>query len=295
MTEEIYNKLILYRNAIIFLVNQSLNRGEIKNQFESSLNKIISILGNIQSEENKNYFINIMKEIKSELRREIIKACQEKQALINQYGSQCYELFSAEDYNSIIMGDYLIELCESKIDEIANSEEYEQIDQSKKRIYIYSSRIPKRKDSYEAIKLIREDLSSIPRVYYKDILSMVEDMDAGTYIGKEHKSKILKDGKLDNTVEHRAFNGVRLYENTIKSNNNKTARRIKELESELGVEIHFVYKIEIKKCTQANGLDKEREDRYKNEHANFEEIIPTPKKSLKELEKERKELKKLDD
>ncbi|MBR3230021.1 MAG: hypothetical protein IKF91_04255 [Bacilli bacterium] len=274
MTEELYNKLSLYKNDIIYMNKRLHGKEEIKNQFEDNMNKIISILNNVQSEENKKNFLSIMKEIKVELRRDIIKACQEKQTMINKYGTQCYELLMLEDYEPITSRNYLIELCDSKIDEILHPEEYEEIDQSKKRIYIYSSRMPKSEDDYETIKLIREDLSSISDAYYKDIEEMVEEMHSGIYIGKEHKCKILKGKNFEKTIEHRKPNGTRIYENSIRTYNNVIARKIKQLESELGAEIHFVYKIEIKKCTQANGLDKEREERYKNEKANYVEVIP---------------------
>lgn len=274
MPEEIYNKITLYKNAIIFIAQQSLEEKEIYNQFENNLNNIISILNNIQSEENKKFLISILKELKSELRRDLIKACQEKQAIIDQYGSQCYELFSSKDYEPITSRNYMIELCDNKIDEILHPEEYEEIDQSKKRIYLYSSKMPKGEDDYETVKLIREDLSGIPKAYYKDIQEMIEEMHSGIYIGKEHKCKILKNNKLENTIEHRKYHGIRLYENTIRPYNNVITKKIKQLESELGAEIHFIYKIEIKKCTQANGLDEEREKRYKNEKANYEEVIP---------------------
>ena len=277
MTEELYNKLSLYKDSIMCLRYNSLENTsieEIRNLFDKSINNIKSILNNIQNEKNIDIFINIITEIKSELRREIIKECQEKATVMNQYGVQYIE---TEDYNPIIIKNYLIELCEDMIKDIQNPEkEAEEIEiPNKNIIYIYSSKLPKSEDDSKSMKLIREDLESIPPVYYESFLKVIEDMHSGTYIGKEHKCKVLSNDKLEGMIEHRAYHGVRLYENSIKTYNNKTARIIKKLENELGAEIHFVFKLEIKKCKKTNGLDEEREKRYKNEKENYEALIKT--------------------
>ena len=277
MTEELYNKLSLYKDSILCLRFNSLenmNTEEIKKHFEKSITNIKNILNNIQNDKNIDVFINIITEIKIELRRELLEECQEKAAVMNQYGTQ---YIGAEDYNPILIRNYLIELCENTIKEVLNPQEDEEIDEIEEaktnKIYLYSSKMPKSKNDFKSLKLIREDLESIPDVYYGSFQTIIKEMHSGICDGREHKCKVLNNSKLGGTREHRAYHGVRLYENTIQTYNNKIRKKIKSLEKELGAEIHFVYKLEIKKCNQTNGLDEEREKRYKNENNNYEELI----------------------
>ena len=90
MTEELYNKLSLYKDSIFCLRFNSLENmktEEIKKHFEKSITNIKNILNNIQNDKNIDIFINIITEIKIELRRELLEECQEKAAVMNQYGT----------------------------------------------------------------------------------------------------------------------------------------------------------------------------------------------------------------
>ena len=274
MTEELKNKLNLYKESILYLKFNSfdnMSKEEIKKHFDKSINSIKSILNNLQDEKNIEIFINIINEIKSEIRIELIKECQSKAAIMNQYGIQYIE---TEDNNPILIRYYLIELCEDVIKEVLNPQDEEEIEETNtNKIYLYSSKMPQSKNDFKSLKIIREDLESIPTVYYESFQNLIEEMRSGICDGRQHKCKVLKNSKLGDTFEHRAYHGVRLYENTIETFNNKIRKKIKSLERELGAEIHFVYKLEIKKCDKTNGLDEEREKRYKNENSNYEELV----------------------
>ena len=274
MNEELYNKLNLYKDSILYLKYNSLDnmsREELKNHFDKSINSIKNILDNLQNEKNIDIFKQIINEIKSEIKVEMIKECQSKAAIMNQYGTQYIE---AENIQPILIRYYLIELCEDTIKEVLNPQEDEEIEETRtNKIYLYSSKMPQSKNDFKSLKLIREDLESIPDVYYGSFQTIIKEMHSGICDGREHKCKVLNNSKLGGTREHRAYHGVRLYENTIQTYNNKIRKKIKSLEKELGAEIHFVYKLEIKKCNQTNGLNEEREKRYKNENNNYEELI----------------------
>lgn len=277
MNNDLINMLSVYKTTILCLASQSMeemDKDKLQKDFESSFMNIQNILNGFIDEDSTKALAEFMTEIKAELRYKLLKLCQEKLSLLTRYGLENIELFDGEDFKQIVLINDLIKMCNDKIKNTTKQDS--EVDE-KNKLYVF-------------MKSAIDDLDSYPAEFASDFNDIIDRMYLGNYVGKENRCKIMKDSNLDNSLEHRGNNGTRLYENQIKTANAKINRNIKELEKRLGRKIHFVYKLEVKKCTSANGLDGMREKRYKNSRDKIIEIISGMTASeISEFSKQQKE------
>lgn len=284
MENELIEKLQLYKDTIVFTLTQSMKdkkEEDIMQDVKRSFNNIDNILKQFNNDENYDRIIQIILEIQAELRSKLIEVCQKKASQIEIFGLENIELFTSVDFKRIVFIDNAIELLKEKIEEIKNMKESQEVKDQEvedkgKKLYIYTA---------GAIR----DLKSLPNEFYKDVKETIDRMQEGNYVGKENRCKVMHNDKLNNSIEHRGNNKIRIYENLLKTDNIRDGRIIKAIEQKLGLSIHFVYKIECKKCMSTNGLDEQREKRYKNENKNVIALLKKLKENIKNKAIESKE------
>ena len=256
MREDLINRINWYKDAIIAyskVSSEEKSEEEIEEEICDVFNTIKNLLGN----SFENDYIQIITDIKVKLRYELLQECQRLMYQIRTFGLDNIDYNTNDEFKRIAMMNHIIELCSNEIKEL---KEPPTIAENENAIYIFM-------DS------ALNDLGSLPDEYALEFDKIIKRMSSDKYAGREDKCKVMKGSKLENSLEHRGYNGARLYENRVRTSNSKVNKIIENLERELGKTIHFVYKLEIKKCTSANGLDDKRIQRYKNERKKIIEIL----------------------
>lgn len=277
------NMIHTYLYCIMNLTKESMastTKENLKDEFYRNISIIKDILNGVKSEKSVDIYLKKMKELKSELRHDLIELCQKKAYELRSLGLENLIYYSADhDFKPIVLMDYLINLCDAEIEQYKKDDKEAEIIEEGNILYIYTDGVIRDLESH-----------SIPYEFYEDFKELTELMNDERYNGKENRRKIMHNKELENTVEHRGNNQTRIYDNKTKTDNQKKMKRIKQLEKKIGLSIRFVYKMEIKKCKSKNGLDEQRIQRYKNEKITMEEFLfkATPEE-VKEFAKQQRE------
>lgn len=261
MGNELINQLKFQKESFICLALQSMenvDEKKLRDDFEKCLMELQNILNKFNDEKSTTTLVEILNEIRAKYRYRLIKLCQEKSLLLNQFGLENIDCLDVDELKPIVMIRELIDMCKYEIKSINNPDN--EVVEDENALYIFM-------DS------TIDDIDSYPDEFASDFSDIIDRMYSGKHIGKENRCKVMKNSNLENSLEYRGNHGTRLYENQVKTDNAKVNKIIRNLEKKLGKKIHYIYKIEVKKCTSTNGLDKRRNQRYKNEKDRITELL----------------------